>query len=151
MIDKSSRQMWVIYWEFHLRLEIVLINWTASSEFGTYRLCEQRRFRRAYASAQSRQNLRCSLIQAVSQAEPSDRKPDLWSLWMAGHAKINLSWRNARRHKFAWWGSMNPFWLEDYCILINWTSAGFHLWGVWCSFFFYPIFDGNSFMQTVQT
>ena len=43
--------------------------WTASSEFGTYRLCEQRRFRRACASAQSRQNLRCSLIQAVSQEE----------------------------------------------------------------------------------
>ena len=50
--------------------------WAASSEFGTYQLCEQRRFRRACASAQSRQNLRCSLIQAVSQEEPSDRKPD---------------------------------------------------------------------------
>ena len=36
-------------------------NWTASSEFGTYRLCEQRRFRRACASAQSRQNLCCLL------------------------------------------------------------------------------------------
>ena len=47
----------------------------ASSEFGTYRLCKQRTFRRACASAQSRQN-RCSLIQAVSQEEPSDRKPD---------------------------------------------------------------------------
>ena len=57
----------------HLKLHII---WTASSEFGTYRLCEQRRFRRACASAQSRQNLRCSLIQAVSQEEPSDRKPD---------------------------------------------------------------------------
>ena len=54
--------------------------WAASSEFGTYRLCEQRRFRRACASAQSRQNFRCSLIQAVSQEEPSDRKPDPWSL-----------------------------------------------------------------------
>ena len=54
--------------------------WTASSEFGTYSLCEQRRFRRACASAQSRQNLRCSLIQAVSQEEPSDRKPDPLSL-----------------------------------------------------------------------
>ena len=54
--------------------------WAASSEFGTYRLCEQRRFRRACASAQSRQNLRCSLIQAVSQEEPSDRKPDPWPL-----------------------------------------------------------------------
>ena len=50
--------------------------WTASSEFGTYRLCEQRRFRRACASAQSRQNLRCSLIQAANQEEPSDRKLD---------------------------------------------------------------------------
>ena len=49
------------------------IIWTASSEFGTYRLCEQRRFRRACASAQSRQNLHCSLIQAVSQEEPSGR------------------------------------------------------------------------------
>ena len=27
------------------------MKWTASSEFGTYRLCEQRRFRRACASA----------------------------------------------------------------------------------------------------
>ena len=64
--------------------------WTASSEFGTYHLCEQRRFRRACASAQSRQNLRCSLIQAVSQEDPSDRKPDPWSLWMAGHAQLKF-------------------------------------------------------------
>ena len=42
---------------------ILIIIWTASSEFGTYR-----------------QNLRCSLIQAVSQEEPSDRKPDPWPL-----------------------------------------------------------------------
>ena len=48
------------------------IIWAVSSEFGTYRLCEQRRFRRACASAQSRQNLRYSLIQAVSQEEASD-------------------------------------------------------------------------------
>ena len=64
--------------------------WTASSEFGTYRLCEQRRFRRACASVQSRQNLRRSLIQAVSQEEPSDRKPDPWPLWMAGHAQLKF-------------------------------------------------------------
>ena len=65
--------------------------WTASSEFGTYRLCEQRRFRRACAFAQSRQTLRCSLIQAVSQKEPSDRKPDPWPLWMAGHAQLKFA------------------------------------------------------------
>ena len=64
--------------------------WTASSEFGTYCLCEQQRFSRACASAQSRQNLRCSLIQAVSQEEPSDRKPDPWPLWMAGHAQLKF-------------------------------------------------------------
>ena len=69
LISKSSRE-----WAEKI------INWTASSEFGTYRLCEQRRFRRACSSAQSRQNLRCSLIQAVSQEEPSDRKPDPWPL-----------------------------------------------------------------------
>ena len=62
---------------------IAFIMWTASSEFGTYRLCEQRWFRQACASAQSRQNLRCSLIQEVSQEEPSDRKPDPWpSEWL---------------------------------------------------------------------
>ena len=64
--------------------------WAASSEFGTYRLCEQRRFRRACASVQSRQNLRCSIIQAASQEEPSNRKPDLWTLSMAGHAQLKF-------------------------------------------------------------
>ena len=57
------------------------IKWAASSEFGTYRLSEQQRFRRACAFAQSRQNLHCSPIQAVSQEEPSDRKPDPWPLY----------------------------------------------------------------------
>ena len=68
----------------------IFIIWAAPNEFGTYRLCEQRRFRRACASAQSRQNLRCSLIQAVNQEEPSDRKPDPWPLWMAGHAQLKF-------------------------------------------------------------
>ena len=68
--------------------EDITFIWAAPSEVVTYRLCEQRRFRRACASAQSRQNLRCSLIQTVSQEEPSDRKPDPWPLWMAGHAQL---------------------------------------------------------------
>ena len=38
----------------------------------------------------SHQNLRCSLIQAVSQEEPSDRKPDPWPLYMAGHAWLKF-------------------------------------------------------------
>ena len=55
-----------------------------------YRLCEHGRFRRACASSQSRQNLRCSHIQAVSQEEPSDRKPDPCPLRMAGHAQLKF-------------------------------------------------------------
>ena len=69
---------------------VLWLIWTASSEFGTYCLCEQRRFRQACASAQSRQNLCCSLIEAVSQEEPSDRKPDPWPLWMPGHAQLKF-------------------------------------------------------------
>ena len=72
------------------KLRIITVVWAASSEFGTYRICEQRRFSQACASAQSRQNLRCSLIQAMSQEEPSDRKPDPWPLWMAGHAQLKF-------------------------------------------------------------
>ena len=80
-LSPQSSMLW-----FHF----TYFNWPVSSEFGTYRLCEQRRFRRACASAQSRQNLRCSLIQAVSQEEPSDRKPDPWSLSMAGHTQLKF-------------------------------------------------------------
>ena len=54
---------------FSILNEHMTDSWTASSQFGTYRL-----------SAQSRKNLRCSLIQAVSQEEPFDRKPDPWPL-----------------------------------------------------------------------
>ena len=85
--------------------------WTASSEFGIYRLCEQRRFRRACASAQSRQNLRCSLIQAMSQEEPSDRKPDPWPLWMAGHAQLKFVMTECSKTQICltrpkWWSMM---------------------------------------------
>ena len=83
-------------------------NWAASSEFGIYRLCEQRRFRRACASAQSRQNLRCSLIQAVSQEEPPDRKPDPCPFWIAGHAQLKFvmtecSKTQIRLTRHNWW------------------------------------------------
>ena len=87
---KSTRQRIIsTYCSYFVHLACIAI-WTASSEFGTYRLCEQRRFRRACASAQSRQNLRYSLIQAVSQEEHSDRKPDPWPLWMSGHAQLKF-------------------------------------------------------------
>ena len=89
-------------------MRVCMYIWAASSEFGTYRLCEQRRFRRACADAQARQNLRCSLIQAVSQEEPSDRKPDPWPLWMAGHAQLKIgmtecSKTQIRLTRSIWW------------------------------------------------
>ena len=87
LIKNCDEYLW---WLSRKELSFSHVKWTAPSEFGTYRLCEQRRFRRACASAQSRQNLRCSLIQAVSQEEPSDRKPDPWPLWMAGHAQLKF-------------------------------------------------------------
>ena len=77
--------IWLISVSPYITIELAVAAYTMSANkslFGPrqanlvfYRLCEQRRFRRACASAQSRQNLRCSLIQAVSQEEPSDRKP----------------------------------------------------------------------------
>ena len=78
--DKLRRRQSLTTGALSAFVTLYIFKWTASSEFGSYRLCEQRRFRRACASAQSRQNLRCSLIQAVNQEEPSDRKPDPWPL-----------------------------------------------------------------------
>ena len=47
--------------------------WAASSEFGIYRLCEQRWFRQACASAQPRQNLGKRYLQTESQIpDPSE-------------------------------------------------------------------------------
>ena len=41
-------------------------------------------------AAKVQASLRISLIQAVSQEEPSDRKPDPWPLWLAGHAQLKF-------------------------------------------------------------
>ena len=69
--------------DLQMSVHNLAIIWATSSKFDTYHLCEQRRFRRACASAQSRQNLRFSLKQAGSQEEPSDWKPDPWTLWFS--------------------------------------------------------------------
>ena len=46
----------------------------------------------AYASSESSGEPahRCSLIRAVNQEEPSDRKPDPWPSWMARHAQLKF-------------------------------------------------------------
>ena len=108
-----------------------IIYWTASSEFGTYRLCEQWRFRRD-CSAQSHQNLPRSLIQAVSQEEPSDRKPDPWPLWMAGHAQLKFVMTECSKTQIRltglYWGSsvssINFIWkYHEYTILFMYDSS----------------------------
>ena len=104
--------------------------WTASSEFDTYGLCEQQRFRRACASAQSRQNLRCSLIQAVSQEEPSDRKPDPWPLWMAGHAQLKFVMTECSKTQIRlmgliycwWWHVCRLKWICLSFIILNFVK-----------------------------
>ena len=67
-------------------------NWAASSEFGTYRLCEKRRFRCSYKQ----------WIERNLQTESQIPGPSEW----LGMRSWNLSWRNAPRHKFAWRGSI---------------------------------------------
>ena len=83
-------------WKQSLTYGNIFFKWTASSEFGTYRLCEQRRFRRACASARSYKQW----IKRNLQRESQIPSPSEW----LGMRSWNLSWRNARRHKFAWRG-----------------------------------------------
>ena len=113
--------------------------WTASSEFGTYRICEQRRFRRACASAQSRQNLRCSLIQAVSQEEPSDRKPDPWLLWMAGHAQLKFVMTECSKIQIRLTGPMWQF------------SGTLYPLTFWGSLAFYPALLNDFIKESIET
>ena len=72
-----------------------------------------RGFRRACAYTQSRQNLSCSVIQAVNQEELSDRKPDPWPLWMAGHAQLKFVMTECSKTHIRLTGliiSMSNFW-----------------------------------------
>ena len=89
----------VLVWRKMLTSFMYRLIWAGSSEFGSYHLCEQQMFGRSCASPE----FSCSLKQAMSQEEPSDRKPDPWPLWMTGHEQLTFFMtRNARRHKFAW-------------------------------------------------
>ena len=57
--------------------------WACSCTNGTYNICEQRRLKRACASAQSRQSLRCSLTQHRELEDASDKEPETWPYWTA--------------------------------------------------------------------
>ena len=51
--------------------------WASSWDYGTYRKGDQRRHRRACASAQSLQSLRCSHTWSMEVYEESDQNPDI--------------------------------------------------------------------------
>ena len=71
-------------------------NWASSWDYGTYHIGDQRRFRRACASAKSRQSLRCSHTWSMEVDEGSEQKSDIWSHWMIANARLN---KNLRRTK----------------------------------------------------
>ena len=60
--------------------------WASSWDYGTYPVSDQRRLRRAWASAQSRQSLRCSRTWSMDVEEGSHQKSDIQPHWMAAHA-----------------------------------------------------------------
>ena len=64
-------------------------NWASSWDYGTYHIGDQRRLRRACASAQSRQSLPCSHTWSMEVVEErSDRKSDILCHWIAAHARL---------------------------------------------------------------
>ena len=71
-------------------------------------------------TAQSRQNLRCSLIQAVSLEEPSERKPDPWPLWMAGHAQLKFVMTECSKTQIRLTGLI---WNRDFLICRYYTNS----------------------------
>ena len=81
------------------------------------------------AHPRTRQNLRCSLIQAVSQEEPSDRKPDPWPLWMTGHAQLKFVMTECSKTQIRLTGLICWMSLDTVSIIAN-TSARKHtiLW-----------------------
>ena len=73
-------------------VEIVNI-WASSWDYGTYYIGDQRRLRRACASAQSRQSLRCSHTWSMEVDKGSNQKSDIKPHWKAAHGLWRMSLR----------------------------------------------------------
>ena len=67
---------------------------------------DQRRLRRACASAQSRQSLRCSHTWSMEVDEESDKKSDIWPHWMAAHECLKNEFTEDKRAIISWTGSI---------------------------------------------
>ena len=75
-----------------------------SWNYGTYHKDKQRRLRRACASAQSRQSLRCSHTWSMVIDEGSNQKPDIYPHWMAALACLKKEFtEDEKYHNLMTW------------------------------------------------
>ena len=68
-MHKPISSAWSKEWKYEI--------WASSRDYGTYHIGDQRRHRRACASAQSRQSLRCSHTWSIEVNEGSDQTSDI--------------------------------------------------------------------------
>ena len=97
----------------------------------------------------SRQILRCSLIQAVNQEETLDRKPDLWPLWMAGHAQLKFVMTECLKTQIRLTGLI--FFCTNYlfqCALIRDSINVLMFWRLLCTQCISFKFTGESHYKT---
>ena len=88
-------------------------NSASSWDYGTYHICNQRRLRRACASAQFRQSLRCSHTWNIEVDEGSYQTSVIQPHWMALHVCLkNEFTEDEKCHNLMTWLNFN--WKEDY-------------------------------------
>ena len=90
---------------FRLKKNVVFIYiWARSWDYGTYHIGHQRRLRRACASVQSRQSLRCSHTWSNEVDEGSDQKSGTYPHWMAAHGRLKSEFMEDEKcHKLISW------------------------------------------------
>ena len=88
-VHHTSKKLWS-----HLLVTFKCVHsiWASSWDYGTYHIGDQRRLRRACASVQSRQSLRCSHTWSMEVDEGSDKKNQTLSTseWMHTRSKIEF-------------------------------------------------------------
>ena len=77
--ERISLCPWIVNVSIWVQVDKNSINtkWASSWDYGTYHIGDQGRLRRAWASAQSRQSLRCSHTWSMELVEGSDQKLDI--------------------------------------------------------------------------
>ena len=78
-------------------------------------------------------------IQAVNQEEPSDRKPDPWSLWMAGHAQLKFVMTECSKTQIRLAGLKCKY-LKDFMLMLMFFLTQLNMKVVTNSFFFFLFF-----------